>query len=80
MSLLDRIRALVSGPPHLGGVGRDDEEAEREEYELPDRGEEELRNVDETGGLRGGGFAGGEAAEAAEEDLETFRPPPDPAP
>jgi hypothetical protein len=52
----------------------DDEAAEREEYGLVDRGEVELeRNMR-------GGYAGREAAEAAEAELDSLRAPPDPDP
>jgi hypothetical protein len=52
----------------------DDEAAEREEYGLPDRGELELERD------RLGSFAGAEAAQAADEELDEFKAPPDPAP
>ena len=52
----------------------DDEAAEREEYGIPDRGEAALERD------RFGSFARTEAAEAAEEELEEFKPPQDPAP
>jgi hypothetical protein len=55
-------------------TGRDDEAAEREEYGSPDRGSVELQRE----GL--GSFAGNEAAGAAEEELEEFKPPRDQAP
>ena len=54
--------------------GAEDEAAEREEYGLPDRGEAEL----EQGRL--GSFAGAESAQAAQEELDEFKAPPDPAP
>jgi hypothetical protein len=54
--------------------GADDEAAEREEYGLPDRGEVEL----EREGLRS--FAGSEGVEAAQDELDEFEAPPDPAP
>jgi hypothetical protein len=53
---------------------RGDEAAEREEYGIPDREEEEL----EREGFPS--FAGTEGAEAAEEELTEFEPPRDPAP
>ena len=52
----------------------DDEAAEREEYGLPDRGAVELERG------RAGAFAGAEGAEAATEELEEFKAPPDQAP
>jgi hypothetical protein len=55
--------------------GPDDEAAEREEYGLPDRGEVGLERS------KAGSFAaGGEAAEAAEDELDEFKAPRDPAP
>lgn len=64
----DWVRRLFSSS------GTDDEAAEREEYGLPDRGESELERD------RLGPFAGSEGAEAAEAELDEFKPPPDPAP
>jgi hypothetical protein len=54
--------------------GPDDEAAEREEYGVPDRGEQELQRD------RGGAFAESESAEAAEAALDQFQAPRDPAP
>jgi hypothetical protein len=54
--------------------GKDDEAAEREEYNVPDRGVAEL----ERDRLRS--FADSEGAEAAEEELDEFKAPRDPAP
>ncbi len=68
MGLGNRLRRLFSSSR------ADDEAAEREEYGLPDRGEAGL----ERDGL--GSFAGSEATEAAEEELDEFKAPPDPAP
>jgi hypothetical protein len=62
------IRRLFSS----GGV--DDEAAEREEYGIPDRGRVELERD------RDRSFAESEAAQAAEEELEEFKPPRDQAP
>ena len=78
MGLLDRIRDLFSSSPRVR-VGRDEEAAEREEYGLPDPGEAELRapGADIIGPDR---FAGAEAAEIAEADVEATRRPADPAP
>jgi hypothetical protein len=64
----DWVRRLFSSS------GTDDEAAEREEYGLPDRGESELERD------RLGPFAASEGAEAAEAELDEFKPPPDPAP
>jgi hypothetical protein len=52
----------------------EEEAAEREEYGLPDRGDVERRRA----GF--GSFAGAEASEAAEDELDEFKPPRDPAP
>jgi hypothetical protein len=53
--------------------GADDEAVEREEYGLPDRGEAELERD------RLGSFASAEATQAAEDELDEFKAPPDPA-
>jgi hypothetical protein len=68
VGISDWIRRLFSSS------GTDDEAAEREEYGIPDRGEEELKR-DEAGP-----FALSEGAEAAEAGLDEFRAPRDPAP
>jgi hypothetical protein len=68
MGLRNWIRSLFS--PN----GPDDEAAEREEYGLPDRGEVEL------GPGRSTSFAVAEGAQVAEDDLDEFKAPPDPAP
>jgi hypothetical protein len=52
----------------------EDDAVLREEYGLPDRGEDEVRRA----GL--GPLAGEEAPQAAEEVREEFEGPPDPAP
>jgi hypothetical protein len=62
------IRKLFSS----GGAG--DRAAQGEEYGLRDRGEAELEQD------RFGTFAGAEATEAAEDDLDEFKAPRDPAP
>ncbi len=62
------LRKLISP------VRIDDEAAEREEYGIPDRGEVALERD------RFGSFARTEGTEAAEEDLEEFKLPEDPAP
>jgi hypothetical protein len=61
------IRGLFSSS------GPDDEAAEREEYGLPDRGEQELE-------WDRRGLADSETAEAAEAQLDQFKAPRDPAP
>jgi hypothetical protein len=58
----------------LSSSGTDNEAAEREEYDLPDRGELELERD------KAGSFAVSEAAEAAEAELDQFKAPRDPAP
>jgi hypothetical protein len=52
----------------------EEEAVEREEYGLPDRGDDERRRF----GF--GSLAGEEASEAAEDELDEFKAPPDPAP
>jgi hypothetical protein len=52
----------------------DDEAAEREEFGVSDRGEHESERA------RFGTFADAEATEAAADELDEFKPPPDPAP
>ena len=51
--------------------GAENEAAEREEYDVPDRGELELERD------KAGPFAESEAAEAAEADLDQFKAPRD---
>lgn len=77
MTFLDKLRGLFGSG---GSPSRDDESAEQEEYGLQDKGEAELRGVEETGTSRTGFVAGEEAARAAEDDLDSFRPPRDPSP
>jgi hypothetical protein len=62
------IRRLISSS------GTDNEAAEREEYDVPDRGVVELERD------KAGPFADSEAAEAAEAELDQFKAPRDPAP
>jgi hypothetical protein len=54
--------------------GPDDEAAERDEYGTPDRGQTELERD------RFGSFPESEGAQVAEQKLEEFEPPRDPAP
>jgi hypothetical protein len=68
MSLRTLMERLFSGRQ------RDDEAAEREEYHLPDSREPDL----ERGRVSEG--QGSDGIEAAGDDLESFRPPPDAAP
>jgi hypothetical protein len=58
----------------LSATGSKDEAAERDEYGTPDRGQMELERD------RFGSFAEGEGTRVAEEELEEFEPPRDPAP
>jgi hypothetical protein len=68
MGLIRRLRTLFSSS------ALDDEAVMREEYGLDDRGEAELRRD------RFGSFGTGEAAEAAEDELQEFEPPRDASP
>jgi hypothetical protein len=68
VALGDWIRKIFSSDQ------REEEAVEREEYGTPDRTEEELQQE----GFPS--FAGVEGADAAEEELEEFKAPPDPAP
>jgi hypothetical protein len=58
----------------LSATGLEDEAAERVEYDTPDRGHMELERD------RFGSVAEGQGTRAAEEELEEFKPPRDPAP
>jgi hypothetical protein len=58
----------------FSSAGVDDEAAEREDYGTRDRGLAELERD------RAAGFAQSEAAQAAQDELDEFRPPRDPAP
>jgi hypothetical protein len=66
MGLWDRLKSF--------GSSRDDEAAEREEFGGPDRGEAELRSPERSARY------GSPAAQVAEDDLEEFEAPKDPAP
>ncbi len=68
----DRIRGI--------GGNRDEQADRREEYGSPDEGAAEEQYLAQTGYASGAGFAGGEAAEVARDDLAEFEPPKDPAP
>jgi hypothetical protein len=68
VAVLGRIRSWFSS------FGAGDEAADREEYGTPDRGEAELERD------RSGSFAEREGAELAQDELDEFRPPRDPAP
>ncbi len=90
VSLFDRLRNLLSGPPRVADGGDPEAAAAlHEEYGTPDAGEADLERMAETGGgptyaaggyARDAGFGASEAAEAAEDDLESEAAPPDPAP
>ena len=58
----------------FSATGSEAEAAERAEYGTPDRGQTELDRD------RFGSFAESEGAQAAEQELEEFEPPRDPAP
>ncbi len=85
MSLFDRLRNMLSGPPHVADGGDSEAAADlHEEYGTPDAGEADVERMAETGGggggyVRGGGFGASEAAEAADGELDSGAPP-DPAP
>jgi hypothetical protein len=68
VGLGDWIRRLFSSNE------AEEEAVEREEYGLPDRRDRET----ERGRL--GSFAGSEAADAADDELDEFKAPRDPAP
>jgi hypothetical protein len=58
----------------FGADSREEEEAEREEYgDVPDRGEADLERTSLSS------FAGTDAGEVAEDELDELRRPPDPA-
>jgi hypothetical protein len=69
MSIVDTIKRIFSG----GGVSRDDESDEQEEFGAPDRGVAELHGR-EPDPLRPGAGSVGDALE------DEFRAPRDPAP
>jgi hypothetical protein len=58
----------------FSATGSDDEAAERAEYGTPDHGQTELDRD------RFGSFAESEGAQVAEQELEEFERPRDPAP
>jgi hypothetical protein len=84
VSLLDRLRKLFEGPSHIGDKGDDPGEFAadmHEEYGAPDEGAADLQWMENVhGGAVVPGIAASEAAETAEEDLETEEAPPDPDP
>jgi hypothetical protein len=84
VSFLDRLRNMLSGPPHIDDSGDDPGEFAadmQEEYGAPDEGAADLKRLEATsGGAVVPGVATSEAAEAAEEDLESEEAPPDPDP
>jgi hypothetical protein len=85
MGFLDRLRALLSGPPHIDDPSGDEPGAVaadmHEEYGAPDEGAADLKRMESTlGGAVMPGVAGAAAAETAESDLESEEAPPDPHP
>jgi hypothetical protein len=77
MSVGSWFKRLFSTPSETA----EDDAAEREDYGAPDSGESALEQPGHSRGVGGlPGIAGLEGAAAAEEDLESFEPPPDPAP
>ena len=83
MSFLDRIRNMLSGPPHVEGGDAEEAAALREEFGTADEGTDDLRRVGTPGsgaGLSNVGFGASEAAEAVEGDLSTEEAPSDPTP
>jgi hypothetical protein len=86
MSLLDRLRDLLAGPPRIQGGDAEEAAALREEFGTSDEGAADVRRMETGGGpaaarLGGSGatdavrFGGSEAAEAAEADLSEEAPP-----
>jgi hypothetical protein len=84
LSILDRLRSLFAGPSHIGDTGDDQSEFAadmQEEYGAPDEAAADLERMENVhGGAVVPGIAASEAAETAEEDLETEEAPPDPDP
>jgi hypothetical protein len=84
LSILDRLRNLLEGPPRIGDTEDDRSEFAadmHEEYGAPDEGAADLERMENVhGGAVVPGIAASEAAETAEEDLETEEAPPDPDP
>lgn len=86
MSVRSWLRGLFASPTRIDD-GRDSEvDADlHEEYGAADAGEADIKHMAATGGGGGGfvpdeRFAAEEAAEAAEDDLETEEAPADPDP
>ena len=83
MSFLDRLRNLLAGPPRVQGGDAEEAAAVREEFGASDEGSADVRRVEGPGvggGMHNVGFAGTEAAEAAEGDLSTEETPSDQTP
>jgi hypothetical protein len=76
MSVSDWFRRLFASRSELA----EEAAAEREDFGKPDEAEADLERAEYTPRLFGGGFAGSEAAEAAEAELESEAAPPDLAP
>jgi hypothetical protein len=78
MSFLDKIRNALAGPPHIEGGDDETDATLREEYGTPDEAEADVTHLEtSTGGAVVPSFASSDAAEAAEDDLESEEAPPD---
>jgi hypothetical protein len=83
MSIRDWIRGLFASPTRIADGGDPEAAADlHEEFGAPDAGEADIKAIAEggTGGAEGivqSSLAAQEAAETAEEDLETEEDPPD---
>lgn len=75
MSVRDWLRGLFAAPARIDDGGDPEADADlAEEYSVPDAGEADVKAVAESGRP----YAAQEAAETAEEDLETEQAPADP--
>ena len=73
MSILTWLRGLFAAPVRIDDGGDPEADAAlAEDYGAPDRGEADIKRV-----ALGGRYAAAEAAETAEDDLETEKAPPD---
>jgi len=84
MSMLERLRRLLAGPPRVDDRGREGAEVDAtmaEELAAGDEGAADLERMETTtGGPPAGGLASSEAAEAGAAEIASEAPPPDPAP
>jgi hypothetical protein len=84
MSMLERLRRLLAGPPRIDDRGRAGSEIDAtmaEELGASDEGAADLERMEATtGGPPWGGLASSEAAEAGAAEIASEEPPPDPAP